>query len=78
MHSYYFIDRRSRDADRLGWKENHAILVVAKNELEARELAANDAGEEGPQPWLSNNRSCCKEIGPADAPSRIMMRQRAS
>lgn len=78
MHYYYIIDRRARDANQLGWEENHAILVVAKNELEARELAANDAGEEGPKPWLDNKRSLAKEIGPADTPSRIMMRQRAS
>ena len=75
-HAYYLVDRRQRDLN-LGWKQNHAVLVVAQNPEEARQLAAEDSGEEGPGPWQDPGRSKVIRIGAAVAPSLIVMRQHA-
>jgi hypothetical protein len=41
-----------------------AFVVRAETEAEARELAANCAGEEGSNPWLNSDASLCEILTP--------------
>lgn len=60
-----------RPADGLGksdnpWKPDydkaHGFVVRAKDPSEARRLAGDQAGDEGPSPWLSEEYSTCVEL----------------
>ena len=48
---------------------NREVVVRAKNASHARQLAADKAGDEGREAWLSPKRSTCRQIkveGPAE------------
>jgi len=53
-----------------------SFVVEAKTEREARDLAAEDAGDEGDDAWLLEKYSTCTEIGlsKAYAEERIVVR----
>lgn len=48
-----------------GIDEARAFVVAARDEFEARELAADEAGDEGAAFWYSEATVAAKEIGTA-------------
>ena len=76
---YILLDRRELDKARLSWEEMHACLVVAKDETEARKLAASKAGQEGPDPWTTPTVSSALVLGEApDQEARVLLDSFAS
>ena len=49
------------------------FVIRAKSEAAARTLAAEQAGDEGPQAWLSPNIATCIELQ-ADGDEEVIMR----
>lgn len=44
------------------WNENDAMIVRAKNKVQARIEASTHAEDEGSNAWLDNTQSSCEEI----------------
>lgn len=61
----------SRNRSREPWghyDQTYKVLVIAKNEEKARELATRVAGDEGKNAWANPKLSACKEIDPDSTP----------
>lgn len=41
---------------------NQLVIVKAKSSSQARELAAKEAGLEGPDVWLDSEKTICKRL----------------
>lgn len=52
---------------------NNGCVVRAKNETEARKLAATLRGDEGPDVWTDPKRSSCETIPSQGEPGIIMV-----
>jgi len=50
----------------------HGFIVRAGSETEARQIAASNAWDEGPDAWLSTEHSTCTELVPEGEPGLIM------
>ena len=47
-------------------------IVCASNEIDARQMASNKAGDEGEEAWLDENISTCEELKATKAAEYIM------
>ncbi|HSG19963.1 MAG TPA: hypothetical protein VLA31_04265 [Burkholderiaceae bacterium] len=55
----------TRPAGTIGYDEAAGFVVVASSSKEAREIAANNRGDEGSAMWLEADRTTCQKIGTA-------------
>lgn len=53
------------------------FIILAKSEDEARKIASENCGDEGPDAWLSNNYSSCNVLD-SHGSSRLILRDFAS
>lgn len=70
-----YILRPSKDSDLWSpWYDKaFGFVIRANSEMEAREIAANEHGDEGRQAWLSYASSECHELT-SDGDSEIVIR----
>jgi hypothetical protein len=61
-----FLIERREDDERIGYDETLGVVVCADDEAEARQMAASECGDEGPNSWLDSTRSTCFRISGAD------------
>lgn len=66
------------ERDQTGHDQNVGILIRARNEQKAREIAAKKCGDEGSLVWLNNSLSTCKEIGTQGASEAILTSKTSS
>lgn len=64
LHNVYVVIRK-RTGVRFQQPEQRGVVVVAGNEDEARQVAAQCCGSEGSLPWLNRTLSSVEEIGVA-------------
>ncbi len=56
-----------------GYDENHGFIIRAATEKEAREMAAQDAFDEGPAVWLDPAATTCERLMVAGEPGIILV-----
>lgn len=56
----YLLERLGR----IGWDENRSIVVRADDETQAREVAAKNAADEGPEVWRNPGVTTCEVVDP--------------
>lgn len=52
-----YIYHLERTRERFGYEETTGVVVIARDSVSARRLAASVCGSEGEGPWLTNLRS---------------------
>lgn len=74
-----YILRPSKDSDlwRPWYDKAFAFVIRAGSEMEARDIAAENCGQEGRQAWLSYASSECDELTP-DGDIEMIVRDYAS
>lgn len=64
----FVLERKTR----IGYDESDKFVVRAEDEISARNLAAKNAGAEGPAEWLENWKSTCDELSSEGSPGIIV------
>lgn len=54
------------------YDNNEGFVIEAASEQEARQIAADNAADEGRMTWLSSSKSSCKPIVPSKTPQVIL------
>lgn len=75
---YILVDRRILDQPNVDWEQLHACLVVADDHDHARELARDNAFEEGAEVWMDPDRASVLILGEApDQEARLLLMEHA-
>jgi len=64
---------REIEIDRYPHDKAHGFVIRAEHNWMARRMAADQAGDEGPEFWLNVNKSSCKRLT-KDGPIEVVLR----
>ena len=64
-----------RPDDEVGYDEVAGFILVAPNGKEARELAANECGDEGHDTWTTPLVASCRKVGTSVRKSKHVLLQ---
>lgn len=59
----YLLRQLNHPANKAEYDVNYGHVVFARTSEEARHLASEIRGDEGPECWTNPKRSCCEMIG---------------
>jgi len=60
--------------DEPGWDEADGFVVQCDRAKEARQIASENAGDEGAEVWLDPKRSTCEKIDPHRKTPRLILK----
>lgn len=62
------------ESDEVRWDSAYGFVIAAESHHQARKIAAEHCGDEGPETWLNPNKSSCSILNPDKTPEGVVLR----
>ncbi len=69
----YAREEQQVEVKRWTWDCAYGFMVRAETEEEARSLASEQCGDEGPESWTDTSLSTCDVVSAADGEAEVLM-----
>jgi hypothetical protein len=62
------------ESDKVRWDSAYGFVIAAESHHQARKIAAEHCGDEGPETWLNPNKSSCSILNPDKTFEGVILR----